>query len=344
MSKIVTVSNNAQIMTRIAKGWKPNLYLTNMGIAYFQQMPYVARTLFPIVPVPLQSSYYYKFDRADLARIQVHDKPQFGKVAPAQMGQTDDSYATKVKQIIVGLDQINNLNFQRTNAAGVADPRRARTQFVSEQTNIYLDYVFAQKYFKAGVWSNQLTGVASAPAAGQFLQFNDAASDPIGVISGVITDMKRRIRRKPNKIGLGTLVYDEFKKHPDLLERVKYTGTTANPAKVNEQVLAQLFEVEQVVVLESTYNAAGDGENENMQFICDPKGILICYAPPAAAIDVPSAGYIFAWDMLGDGNWLAVDQFEGEGGTHSDYIEGLISVDMKIVANDCGTYLANAVQ
>ena len=343
MSKLGNVSSNAQIMARIAKGWKPNLYLTNMGIAYFQQMPFVARTLFPIVPVPLQSSYYYKFSRADLARIQVYDKPQFGKVAPAQMGQTDDSYATKVKQIIVGLDQINNLNFQRTNAPGVADPRRARTQFVSEQMNIYLDYVFAQKYFKAGVWANQLTGVASNPTSGQFLQFNDAASDPIAVINNVITDMKRRTRRKPNKIALGALVYDALKIHPDVLERVKYTGTTANPAKVNEQVLAQLFEVDQVVVLESTYNAAGDGETENMQFICDPKGILVCYAPPAPSIDVPSAGYIFAWDMLGDGNWMAIDQFEGEGGTHTDYIEGLISVDMKIVANDCGTYLANAV-
>lgn len=338
------VSNNNQILARIAKGWRPNLYLTNMGIAYFQQMPYVARSLFPIVPVRLQSSYYYRFNKDDLARVQVQDKPQFGKVAPAQMGQTDDNYATKVKQIIVGLDQIEGLNFQRTNAPGVADPRRARTQFVSEQMNIYLDVLFAANYFRPGVWANQLIGVQANPQAGQFLQFNDAASDPIGVIDGVITDMKRRTRRKPNKIGLGSLVYDALKHHPDILDRVKYTGTTANPAKVNEKVLAELFEVEQVVVLDSTYNAAPAGLPEDMQFICDPTGVLICYAPPAPAIDVPSAGYIFAWDMLGDGNWMAIDQFEGEGGTHTDYIEGLISVDMKIVCNDCGTYLANAVQ
>ena len=64
-----------------------------------------------------------------------------------------------------------------------------------------------------------------------------------------------------------------------------------------------------------------------MQFICDTKGALLCYATPSPAIDEPSAGYIFTWDMLGNGAHVAFDQFDGEKGTHTEFVEGLMSTD-----------------
>ena len=52
-----------------------------------------------------------------------------------------------------------------------------------------------------------------------------------------------------------------------------------------------------------------------MQFVCATDGALLCYATDNPAIDEPSAGYIFTWDMLGNGQNVALDQFEGEKGT-----------------------------
>ena len=108
-------------------------------------------------------------------------------------------------------------------------------------------------------------------------------------------------------------------------------------------VLAQLFGVEQVKVLESTYNAAGVGQDEDMQFICDTKGALLCYATPSPAIDEPSAGYIFTWDMLGNGAHVAFDQFDGEKGTHTEFVEGLMSSDMRKTADDLAMYFKDCV-
>jgi hypothetical protein len=331
------IGNASAIQARIAKGWTPNMYLSNMSLAFFQQLPWGARELFPIVPVSLIASHYYKFNKGDLARLQVGDKPTFGKVDPAVMGITDDNYSCKVKQVIVGIDQIDALNYQRTNAPGVIDPRKSRSQFITEQMNLELDVKFAANYFKTGVWANELEGGTD------FEYFNDTASDPIAVIEEAIDSVKKKARRKPNKIGLGNDVFKVLKHHPDIVERVKYTGSTANPASVTERVLAELFQVQKVVVMESTYNTAGDGLTESMDFICDPKGMLICYAPDSPQIDMPSAGYIFTWDMLGTGNWMAVDQFEGEGGTHSEYMEGLLAYDMKKVSDDCAVYLSDVV-
>ena len=109
-----TRNTTAGITAEIAKGWQPNNYLTNMSMAYFQKPEdYVAHSIFPVCPVQLSASYYYTFSKEDLARDNVQPKPAFGKVDPAAMGQDDNTYKCHVDQIILGIDQIAALNYQR---------------------------------------------------------------------------------------------------------------------------------------------------------------------------------------------------------------------------------------
>ena len=158
-----------------------------------------------------------------------------------------------------------------------------------------------------------------------------------------MTEIKKNGRRTPNRLALGVDAFNALKKHPDIIDRIKYTGTTANPAKVTPRVLAELFGVEQVKVLQSTYNSAGIGQAAAMDFICDSKAALLCYATNTPQIDEPSAGYIFTWDMLGNGAPVAFDQFEGENGTHSEFVEGLMSSDMKKTCDDLAVFLSACV-
>lgn len=324
--------------------WKPNAYLSNMCMAYFQQGEYAARELFPVCPVGLSSSYYYIFSKGDLARDNVQRKPAFGHVAPAIMGQTDGTYACKVDQVLVGIDKISALDYTRSGAPGSADPRRAKVKFVAEQMNLHQDLLFAENFFKAGVWKNEWEGAATANAAAKkFLKFDDSSCDPVGLFDGLINEVRRVGRRKPNKLALGVDVFAKLKLNHFIMERIKYTGTTANPAIVTEQVLAQLFGVEKVVVLDSTYNDAPVGTDENMKYICDSKSALLCYTTDTPQIDEPSAGYIFAWDMLGDGKYTATSQFEGSPADHTEFIEGLIATDMKKTSDDLAVFLKNCV-
>ena len=337
-------STTAGLQAQIAKGWRPNSYLTNMSMAYFANPgDFVAPCVFPICPVGQSSSYYYKFSKADLARDNVQRKPAYGKVQPAIFGQTDDTYKCEVDQVIVGIDQIATLDYQRSRAPGVADPRRAKVRFATEQMLLHQDIIFARNFFHTGVWGQEWSGVAATPSGSQFLKFSDANFDPVHFFDERIRDIKQSGRRTPNRLALGYDAYLALKEHSDILERIKYTGTTANPAKVTPAVLAQLFGVEQVKVLESTYNAASLGQDEDMQFICDTKGALLCYATPSPAIDEPSAGYIFTWDMLGNGAHVAFDQFDGEKGTHTEFVEGLMSTDMRKTADDLAMYFSDCV-
>lgn len=330
----------------IRKGaFKPNIYLTNLSMAYFQDASrYVAKNIFPICPVQLSSARYYKFSKADLLRDNVQRKPQFGQVAPAQMGLLDESYACQVDQVIVGIDQIEALDFQRSRAPGAADPRRAKAKFIAEQLNLHQDIAFAQTFFKAGVWANEWTGGTAYNKTNKtFIKFNDDNCDPVVLMDDLCTEVEQSTGRRPNRLALGKSAFNALKAHPGILDRVKYGGTSANPATVNERVLAELFGIEKVVVLSSVYNAAPVGVTEDMRFICDPTCAILAYATSTPAIDEPSAGYIFTWDMLGNGLYMPTRQYDGPEATHSEFMEGLFAADMKKTADDLAVFLKDCV-
>ena len=163
-----------------------------MSMAYLhEEGDFVEPAIFPICPVGLSSSYYYTFSKADLARDNVQRKPAFGKVQPALMGQTDNTYKCEVDQVIVGIDQIDALNYQRAKAPGVADPRRAKVRFVTEQLKLHLDLIFAQNFFNAAAWQNVWTGVSATPTGSQFMKFTDANFDPVNFFDARIKEINR---------------------------------------------------------------------------------------------------------------------------------------------------------
>ena len=47
--------------------------------------------------------------------------------------------------------------------------------------------------------------------------------------------------------------------------------------------------------------------------------------------------------MLGNGQYLAFDQYEGEKGTHTEYVEGLMSYTPEKVCDELGYFLTKCV-
>ena len=339
-------NTTAGIQCEIAKGlFRPHTALTNMAMAYYQNPSnYFAKAIFPTCPVALSSDNYYVFSKEDLLRDGWRRKPAYGKVDPVVVGESTETYACQVDQIIMGIDQIRQTDLTRRQGPTIMQPNQQRVKTIAEQANIHQDRLFAQNYFKAGAWKNELEGVDStAPSTGQFIKFSNANSDPIEFIDKEKTSMNQQTGRMPNRLGLGINVFNALKVHPGILERVKYGGTTANPASVTENVLAQLFGVEKIVVLKSIMNSAGLGEDENMQYIGDPNAFLLAYATNAPSIEEPSAGYIFTWDMLSNGQMLPILKYPGEISTHTEYVEGLMATDMHKTSDDLARFYKTAV-
>lgn len=321
--------------------WQPNLELSNLAIMYYEEPTYAYKRLFPVCPVTLPSGHYYEFSKADLARDNVHQKPPYGTVAPAIFGFNQNSYSCKVYQSLIGLDKIMTMPYQRTNSA--IDPIKTRVRTLTEQIALHQELDFAEKYFKATAWKNVWKGAATSDEANKkFKRLDDATADPAEFFESRAIDIRREGRRRPNKLALGVQTYAAIRNHPSIRERIKYSGTVQNPAVVNEQVLAQIFGVDQVIVLDATYNAASHGAAANMKYICDPKGALLLYAADQPSIEAPSAGYIFTW-LLNGNDYIAVEIHDGAPATHTEFLEGLLAYDMKITSNDLAIYMADCV-
>lgn len=337
----------AQISSQIAKGaFRPHTALTNMALSYYQNAEnYFAKAIFPICRVNLSSDNYYIFNKEDLLRDGWQRKPAYGTTMPVVISEHTDTYNCKVDQMRMGIDLIRQTDLQRRQGPSVArDPRKQRTKTIAEQANIHQDRLFAEAFFRAGVWANEWEGVDSTtPTDKQFIKFSNGNSDPIKFVTDRKREMHEETGREPNKLALGANVFDALTLHPGILERVKYGGTTANPANVTKNVLAQLFGVDEIVVLKSIYNKAKQGADADMSFIGDPDALLLAYATNAPSVDEPSAGYIFTWDMLGDGQILPIRQYQGEPGTDSEYIDGLMAYDIKKTADDLAMFCKGVV-
>lgn len=337
----------AVVQDRIAKGFfKPHTALTNMALAYFQNSSnYFAKAIFPICQVNLSSDIYYKFSKEDLLRDNWQRKPEYGQVMPAVISEDTDTYHCQVDQMIMGISQIRQTDLQRRQGPALArDPRQQRVKTMAEQANIHMDRLFAKKYFVKGAWANEFTGVDTTTTEGnQTIKFSNHNSDPIKFINDQKRKMHEETGREPNRLALGAEVFDALTLHPAILERVKYGGSTANPASVTENVLAQLFGVDKLVVLKSIYNKAAQGADAEMTFIGDPKALLLAHATNAPSVDEPSAGYIFTWDMLGNGQYMPIMHRTPNDARHTEEVEGLMATDIKKTADDLAVFATDLV-
>lgn len=338
--------STGQISNMIAKGaFRPHTALTNMALAYYQNARnYFAKAIFPICPVNLSSDNFYIFNKEDLLRDNWRRKPAYGQVQPAVVSEHTDTYACQVDQMIMGIDQIRQTDLQRRQGPALRDPRKQRTKTIAEQANIHQDLLFAEHFFKTGVWANEWSGVDDTNVAGkQFIKFSNHNSDPLKFIDERKSAMHGETGRTPNKLAIGENVFNALKHHPGILERVIHGGTSANPANVTQKALAELFEVEELVVLKSIYNKAKQGAEADMSYIGDPNALLLAYATDAPSPDEPSAGYIFTWDMLGDGQILPIIHRVKDDATHSEEVEGLMAYDMKKTADDLAMFCKDVV-
>jgi hypothetical protein len=322
-------------------------YLTGYSLRFAQSAAnFIANRVFPVVPVQLQSALYMTFPRGYFWRDQMEPRPLGGRPPRADYKTGQAGYFA----IEYGLEHAVD-DRTRANVVGPLVLDEQATTILTQASLIKRDRFWASKYFKTGVWAFDYEGVAAAPTAGQFLQFNQAGSDPIALLDGIRDLMALQTGQTPNKLVLGVDVYRVLKNHAAFIERIKYS----QKAVVTTDLMAQFFEVEEVLVARSIYNAKdetnvvgapGTEGGLSMQWIVDSKSMLLIYAPANVGLNMPTAGLTFAWTNLiagaGNANGGVIERYR-EGPNHSDIFQIRDAWDQGIVASDLGVFFHNAV-
>lgn len=310
--------------------------LSNVSIAYIQSNDvFVADKVFPVVPVNYQSDLYLKYPKGAFFRDEVGPRPLGGYSRVADYKLDKDTYYCEEEGLSANLD-----DRERANATPPYDPEKAKTRFLTQQHLIHRDRIWADKYFKTGVWANEKTGVAAAPGANQFLQWDQANSDPIADIDLYRDTLAEATGYEPNVMVVGRKAFRILKNHPDVIDRIKYTAKGI----ITADLLAELFGVKKFLVPGGIHNTGVEGAADNMQFILSKSDVLLCYAAPTPGLDTPSAGYTFSWrGLLGAAGFESAIWRGRDERAHSDWFECRQAFDMKVVASDLGVFFKSAV-
>lgn len=310
--------------------------LTNASVAYIQSADnFIANKVFPIVPVEKQSDLYFVYTKEDWFRDDAALRADGTEAATSGYGLTTDNYFAHVYAIKKAVGDQLMANYDNP-----LDPMRDAAKFTAQLILNRMESQFVADFVKVGVWDNLFTGVAGTPSAGEFKQWNNlTTSDPIQNIEDGKSAILRTTGFEANKLVLGYDAYKVLRNHPDVIDRVKYTGRDVP----DTAYLAQLFGLDEVLVAKAVKNTAAEGQSGVFDFSFG-KSALLVYAAPEPSILTPSGGYSFHWRGVSEGLGLTVGtkQYRVEENA-ATYVESQVAFDNKLVAADLGAYFDDCV-
>lgn len=308
--------------------------LTNYSRAYMQDAGgFVADRAFPQLPVNKKSDSFFRYLRSFWNRSEMRERAPGTESAGANYGIDTDTYSARRFALHRDVDDET-----RENADAPIALDQEAVRYLTLQLLLKKEIDWAGSFFITGVWANEDAGVSGAPGAGQFQQWNEAASSPVEVVRASITSVHEGTGKRPNRMVLGRQVYDKLLDHPDVLDRLN-RGQTSGPAMANRQTLAALFELEEVLVMDAIQNTAVEGATEASSFI-GGKNALLLYSE-APGLMSAQAGITYSWSRFGGIGGL-IRRIRMEELT-SDRIEIEGYYDQKLVASDLGYMLLDAV-
>ena len=318
-----------------------NAPLTNISLAFIQDAShFIADRVFPNVPVAKQSDRYFVYDRGDFHRDEMEERAP--GTESSGNGYNLDNTPTYYAPVLAFHKDVSDQI--RANSDAVLDADRDAAIYVTQKAMIKRERDFVTNAMGTGIWTNEKTGVNSDVTLGsEFLIWNDANSDPISEIRQGVRTVLETTGFAANKLTLSQTVFDALVDHPDIVDRIKYGQTPGAPAIVNEQALAALFGLQEVLVSKAVYNTAAKGQTASNSFIAG-NNALLTYTTPNPGIMTPSAGYTFSWT-----GWMGattmghrIKRFRMEN-LESDRVEVQMAYDHNVTGADLGYFFENAV-
>ncbi|MFN3077021.1 MAG: hypothetical protein ABT940_09115 [Alphaproteobacteria bacterium] len=309
--------------------------LTNVSVAYLQDSTsYVADKVFPVVPVEHKSDKYYKYTKGDFFRDVSQARAAGTESAGGGYSLATDSFSCEVYAFHKDVDEQT-----LANADLALGPEIDATRFITQVLMIGRERAWASAYFGTGIWGTDKVGTTD------FTKWSSDVSDPIHDIGTARITILQNTGFLPNKLVLGAKVFESLKRHPLIVDRIKYTGAaSANELKVpTEAAMAELFEVEEVLVSRAVYNSANEGATDNFSFISGDNALLT-YASPMPGLMQPSGGYTFVWARFTGLNThgLRVKTFPLYQ-LSSSRVEGEMAYCHKLVSSELGYFFSGAI-
>lgn len=271
-----------------------NQVLSQFSVAYTQQPNnFIADKVFPQVGVSKRSDLYPVWTRKGTNIVAMQKRAPGTAVSMIESNLSTSPYYLDVYALGA------TLNDQEVdNADDWVDLRLSKTQLLSRQGLILKETLFANGFFKSGVWGTDLTGISDGtPSSTQFKRWDEDLATPKEDIEKAKLTMLEATGYEPNQMVIGVEVWQKLKNHPSIIDLLKYGGQiSGNLAVVTLDMVTALFELDRILISKAIYDSEiANPTTENNTFVFG-KNCLLFYAPPAPSKFLPSAGYTFYWN------------------------------------------------
>lgn len=294
--------------------------LSNFAVKYKNNM-LIANTLSPFVPVNFRSDDFITFTKKDRFTIPETIRGPNDYANEVDWTTSTDSYACVNHALRHFLsDKIV------ANSDNGIEPRKNTTELVTDlllldhEVDIATLTTTAGNY--GGAYKTTLTGGNQWSAK--------ATSDPMANVQ----TGKDACFVEPNTGVINPEVFNTLKAHPQILDRISGGNTQADPAIVTLELLAELFELETLVIGKAKRNTANKGQTATFSYIWGDFMVL-AYVEKQPSLDGCCAWKTFRWKQattnLGFKAKTYREEAKGGGGT---WIETETDVANKAVCAD----------
>ena len=298
--------------------------LSAVSLAYSQDATsFVSSRVFGTVPVQHLSNKYHVFDKAQWLRSEAGLRASGSPTRGGNFTMSTGTYSCEEYGFHMDVDD----TVARNADAGV-DILTSATQYVTEKLLQKRDQVFAAAAFTTSVWTGSTSGSDITPST----LWSASGGTPIKDIADQQAAVHAKTGRKPGTLLLGKDVYAALKDSDDILDRVKYTERGV----VTTDLLAALFDVDEVIVAGSIVNTELEGATASYSPVFDADDALLIYKPANPGLLTPAAGYMFEFQDMRTLRYRIDER-------HSERIETLGAFDFKVTGADLGVFFNECV-
>ena len=326
-----------------------NKALTNISVAYIQNTSvFIADRVFPRIPVDFQSDKYFIYEPTQYLIDDVQ------KVAPGGEAplidftvKSRDAYSCDVMKLADKIP-VENLSNQDT----PLDIEMDSARLLAQKMLLHKEIRFAKTFLVPGVWGTDLKGSDKGDFVNTLTKWDKPNSTPIEDIEILKEKMQIETAQRFNTAVITRPIYRAWKNHPEILSRILYKAGD-NPAIITQQLMASVFDLDNIFVMDAIYNPGKEGKPGENEFI-GGKSALLCYVPPSPGLRTPASGYTFCWTKLmekmnggrsvskvGVGDF-GLKQYWDER-TSSYFNEAWMSYDQRIIGKNLGIFLQDIV-
>jgi len=304
--------------------------LSNFAVEY-QNAAFIASQVAPFVPVANKSDTYMKYTKSD--KFALPDDLRGPKSAAKQItwGSSTGTYACLDRAL---RDFLSDAIVSNSDPG--VNPQQRTAAFL---TNLLLLGFESRIATLVTTYANYATTGNRTTLSGT-TQFSDyAGSDPIGVVDTA----KAACFQEPNTIIMSRAVYDKLKRHPQLLAAITGGASRSEPGLINLATMAEIFEVERILVGRAKYNSSIKGQTATYTELWG-KHLIVAYIDPAVGLDGVSAFKTFRWQQVSTDAGYKVRRYRDDSlGGGGEYIEVEMSTDEEIICEDVAYMVKDAV-